>query len=76
MTTSSAAQALRELVEPPSMTQAEIARLVGVTRQCVGQWMRGVRTPGEAHRKALWIALRRDPRFHPSKWDAAARRAA
>ena len=69
MTTSSAAQALRDMVEPPQTTQAEIARLVGVTRQAVGLWMRGLRTPGLDHRRKLWIALKRDPRFHPSKWD-------
>ena len=45
--------ALAQLVERPRLTLTEIARAVGVSRQAVDGWVRGVSTPLKEHRDAL-----------------------
>lgn len=72
MQKSSAAQALGELCAPPEYRPARIARLVGVTRQTVAEWLDGRSKPREEYRVKLWEALDRDPRFAPDQWDAPA----
>ena len=72
MQTSPAALALQELVAPPKHRPSQIARMVGVSRQTVAEWLRFVSRPRSEHRVALYEALGRDPRFEPSQWDAVA----
>ena len=44
---------LKAYFAPPTMSQSDLARALGVTPQAVSNWVNGVARPGAAQREAI-----------------------
>ena len=44
---------LKKVLNQQGITQSELARAIGVTRQCVNRWMQGLNYPNIEHIKQV-----------------------
>jgi plasmid maintenance system antidote protein VapI len=47
-------EVLGELVAPPRLRIADVARTLNVSRTTVENWIAGKHVPSDAHREAMW----------------------